>query len=253
MNILVLLAGDSKPFEDQGYLYPKYLIEIAGKPLVQHVIEHLAMSDKPKYIFIIRKDEVERFHFDNVLKLLVPDCEIFIAEGTTKGAACTALLAIESIDNDIPLLIANGDVVVEFNLAEAIKDFQDKHLDGGLVTFDSVHPRWSFVRLDDNGIVVEAAEKRPISRHATAGLYFFRKGRQFVEAAMDMIRKDAQVNEAFYVCPAYNELILRQSKIGIFGITRNAYFSLATPQGIKIYEEFLKSSVCKEIDENSEN
>jgi NDP-sugar pyrophosphorylase family protein len=251
MNILVLMAGESKPFEDQGYQYPKYLIEIAGKPLVQHVIENLTVRGKTRYIFIIRKEDVDRYHFNNVLHLLIPNSEIIIAEGMTKGAACTALLAIESIDNNEPLLIANGDVIVEVDFGKVIKDFHDRHLDGGILTFDSVHPRWSYVRLDNNDMVVEAAEKRPISRHATTGHYYFLEGRSFVEAAMEMIRKDAHVNDSFYVCPSYNELILQQAKIGTYNIPRDAYFSLATPQGVQIYEDFLKSSTFKGKDEDS--
>src|SRR3990170_6663592 len=112
MNIVVLLAGDSKPYEEQGFLYPKYLTEIHGKPLVEHVIEHLVDQKQVQYIFILKKEDVERYHFDDVLRLLVPGCDIIIVEGPSKGAACSALLAIEHINDNEPLLIVNGDQVV---------------------------------------------------------------------------------------------------------------------------------------------
>ena len=64
-----------------------------------------------------------------------------------------------------------------------------------MVTFRSLHPRYSYMLVDDNGLIVEAAEKRPISRHATAGFYWYRRGADFVQSAQDMIRKDAHVDE----------------------------------------------------------
>jgi len=99
--------------------------------------------------------------------------------------------------------------------------------------------------LDEHGYVIEAAEKRPISRYATAGIYYFREGRRFVKAAMEMIKKDAHTNSIFYVCPTFNELILEQAKIGVYKISRDAYFSIATPEGVQVYEEYLKEQIIK--------
>jgi dTDP-glucose pyrophosphorylase len=93
--------------------------------------------------------------------------------------------------------------------------------------------------------VIEAAEKRPISRYATAGVYYFRQGKAFVQAAMEMIKKDAHTNGIFYVCPTFNELILEQAKIGVYKISRDSYFSIATPEGVQVYEEYLKEQIIK--------
>lgn len=241
MNILFLLAGDSKPFEEHGYQYPKYLIEIEGKPLIQHVIEHVKISRAFRHIFVIRKEEAVRFHFESVLNLLSPEADVILSEGLTHGAACTALLAVELIDNEEPLLIVNGDQVVETSLDDVLSSFEAKCLDGGIVVFDSVHPRWSYVRLDENDRVIEAAEKRPISRNATAGIYYFAKGRDFVSAAKGMIRKDAHVGDAFYVCPTYNEMLLNQKHVSVCRIPRENYHSLTSPQGVQAYEEKIRT------------
>jgi len=88
-------------------------------------------------------------------------------------------------------------------------------------------------------LVVEAAEKRPISRLATAGFYYFARGRDFVDATSEMIKKDAHVNGQFYICPCYNELILRQRRIGVRVIPRSAYRSLAAPGDVHAYEAHL--------------
>ncbi len=239
MIAVIPTAGGDDAFKDRGYPYCKPLTEIHGRPLIEHVWHGLRPLGADRHVFVIRKEDARRAHLADVLKLMDPGCAVVTADGPTAGAACTALLAIEHIDPNRELVITNGDQVFTCDLGAAVSDFRRRDLDGGTVVFDSVHPRWSFVRVGTDGLVTEAAEKRPISRHATAGFYYFRRGSDFVRAAQTMIHKDAQVHGAFYVCPAFNEMILRHARIGIFPIAREAYVSLATPQNLEEYEQTL--------------
>lgn len=238
MNVLLLMAGPSDLFREAGHAYPKNLVEVRGLPLVQHVLDGLRPlhDEGAKFICLVRKDENQQFHTGDVIRLLLPDAAVLDVAMPTAGAACTALLAIDSINSDEPLLIANGDQVIHADIAAVVRDFRERKLDGGIVVFEAVHPRWSYVKCDEDGLVIEAAEKRPISNLATAGAYYFARGRDLVQAAMDMIRKDAHVGGQFYICPAYNELILRQGRVGVHKIPRDAYVSFATPQGVAAYE-----------------
>jgi NDP-sugar pyrophosphorylase family protein len=240
MNILIPMGGSDENFRKQGYVYAKPLIEIAGRPLVEHALDPFKPLSDARKIFVIRKDDDLRFYLREVLHLLNPGAEILRVDGDTAGAACTALLAIAHIDNDEELLIANADQILDFDLPEMIGKFRARSLDAATAVFDSVHPRWSFVKTDENDLVIEAAEKRPISRNATAGLYYFRQGRFFVEAAKKMIRKGASVNGGFFVCPSFNELVLSQMRVGVERIDRSNYISLATPQSVEEYENMLK-------------
>jgi len=243
MNVLVLMAGPSDKYREAGHTFPKNLVEIAERPVIEHVVENLRglLRADDRLILTLRREENLRFHTDRVAQLLAPGVTICEVGDKTAGAACSALLAIEHIDNDAPLVVTNGDQIILADLAAAVADFQQRGLDGGVIVFDGVHPRWSFVRCNAAGLVVEAAEKRPISRLATAGFYYFARGRDFVRAAQQMILKDAHVEGAFYVCPSYNELLLENARIGIHTIPRSAYFSLATPQGAQAYDEHLRS------------
>jgi len=235
------MAGDSALFEVAGRNYPKNLVEIEGEPLVQRVVDGLKplIDAATETIFLVREEECRRHHTDDVLRLLVPGAEVLGVPALSSGAACTALHAIGHIGRDEPLLLFNGDQVLEADLAEIVDGFDQAGLDGGVVTFDAVHPRWSYVRTGADGLVLEAAEKRPISRLATAGSYWFRRGGDFIDGAMAMIRKDASVDGSFYVCPVYNELILRGLRIGTRHVERERYFSLASLHGVNTYEEHL--------------
>ncbi len=243
LNVLVLMAGGSDPFREAGFLMPKNLIEVQGVPVIQKVIDNLRSLDKhfeTRLHFLVNREECARYHTQLVIKLLRPSAQVLEVAGPTAGAACSALLAIEHIDNSTPLLVLNGDDVLLADLGEIVHRFQTSSLDGGIAVFESVHPRWSYVKINSDGLVVEAAEKMPISNLATAGLYYFAKGSDMVIAVCEMIRKEASVNGQYYVCPSYNELILLQRKIGIERVSRQSYFSLKNPQGLEEYQAYLR-------------
>jgi len=239
MNIVIPMSGEDAPFRQAGFPFIKSLTEIRGKPLIEHVHESLRPLHDGRFIFVIRKEDAARSHLDRVLELLTPGAQVLKVEGATAGAACTCLMAIDLINDDDELVITNGDQLIQADLHAAIADFRERNLDGATIVFESIHPRWSYVRINDDQLVVEAAEKRPISRLATAGFYYFKHGKDFVEGALNMIRKDAHVSHQFYVCPVFNEMLLKQKKIGVYQIPQKAYISLATPQGVQMYEEML--------------
>lgn len=241
INVLIPMAGGDQLFREAGYPFAKPIIEIAGRPLIEHAFDGLHAIPDTRFVFVIRKEDDQRFYLRDVLQLMAPGSVVIRADGETAGAACSALLAIEHLVNDDELLIANSDQVLDIDLCGVLKDFRDRGLDGGVVTFDSVHPRWSFVKTDADGLVVEAAEKRPISRNATAGFYYFRRAKDFVSAAQDSIRKGASVNGLYFVCPCLNEMVLQQKRIGIHHIERDRYISLATPQAVEEYDQTLRS------------
>ena len=237
LNILIPLGSASQFFENSAYVYPKPLIDILGKPMIQHVVENLMqISDHKRFIFIVRDEDCVRYHLDSTLRLLVKDqIEILKIPRETKGAACSALLASEFIADDEPLVICNGDQIFDLNINEPLKIIREDQVDAACLFFKSVHPRWSYVRLED-GNIVEAAEKHPLSANAIAGFYYFSKGRDFVDAAKRMILKDAQVNGAFFIAPVFNELVLAEKRMRAYEIDGSKYHTFYSPQKIHEYE-----------------
>jgi ribosomal protein L31 len=112
--------------------------------------------------------------------------------------------------------------------------------DAGVITFKSLHPRWSYVRLDEHQRVVETSEKRPISRNAIACIYYFKIGRDFVESAMSIVQKDSHVNGIFYISSTLNEMILKEKSVTSIEVETSKYHTFYTPQKIKEYESNLK-------------
>ena len=236
LNILIPMAGAGKRFEQAGYTFPKPLIDVNGRPMIQVVVDNLNI--KANYIYVVQKEHREKYNLDTLLNLITPKCKIVEVESLTEGAACTALLAKEYINNNKPLLFANSDQFVEWDSTEFLYKMNETDADGGIVTFKATHPKWSFAKLNDKGLVTEVAEKNPISDIATVGYYYWKKGSDFVKYAEDMIEKDIRVNNEFYVCPVFNQAIEDDKEIRTFNI--NKMWGLGTPEDLKFYLENYK-------------
>ena len=243
MNILIPMAGAGSRFEKAGYTFPKPLIEVNGKPMIQVVVENINID--ANYIYVVQKSHREKYNLDTLLNLLTPDCLVIEVDGITEGAACTALLAKNLINNENPLFFANSDQFVEWNSNDFMYKMQETESDGGVVTFESTHPKWSFAKLNEDGLVTEVAEKNPISNAATVGFYYWKKGSDFVKYAEEMIEKNIRVNNEFYVCPVFNQAIKHGKKIRTFNIEK--MWGLGTPEDLNHYLENHNKSNEKNI------
>lgn len=233
LNVLVPMAGAGSRFAQQGYTFPKPLIEVNGKPMIQAVVENLNIE--AHYIFIVQQEHYEKYNLKYLLNLIAPGCDIVQVNGVTEGAACSTLLAKEYINNDAPLVMANSDQYVEWNANECMYAFTADEIDGGILTFEATHPKWSYAKIGTDGFVSEVAEKKVISNEATVGIYYWKKGSDYVKYAEDMIAKDIRVNNEFYVCPVFNQAIEDGRKIKVKRI--NQMWGIGTPEDL---DTFLK-------------
>jgi NDP-sugar pyrophosphorylase family protein len=238
LNILIPMAGKGSRFQEAGYTFPKPLIDVNGKTMIEVVIQNLRPAMDHRFIFVCRKEHYEKYDLYNILKRAAKEkFEIALIDGDHPGAVCAALTATQYIDNDDALLIANADQFIDNGIDDFLKVAGDSAKDGLIMTFKNSHPKWSYARLDGSGRVIETAEKKLISDNATVGLYYFRKGRNFVHAGQSMIAKDIRHNNEFYVCPTYNELILEGKNIYTFEIPQTRMHGLGTPEDL---QQFLK-------------
>jgi HAD superfamily hydrolase (TIGR01509 family) len=233
LNVLIPMAGAGSRFQTAGYTFPKPLIDVEGKPMIQVVVENLNID--ANYIYVVQKAHREQYNLDTLLNLITPGCKVVEVDGLTEGAACTALLAKEFIDSDAPLFFANSDQFVEWDSNEFFYKMNENDCDGGIPTFKATHPKWSFAKLDDDGFVTEVQEKNPISDLATIGFYYWKRGSDFVKYAEEMIQQDIRVNGEFYVCPVYNNAIKAGLKVRTFDVPK--MWGLGTPEDLKHYLE----------------
>lgn len=248
MQILIPIAGHSSFFPKQEFFFPKPLIEIAGRPMIALVIEQLQRQFKEvEFVFVVDREDTRAFSLDRTLALLSgPRTRIVEKPGHTSGALCSCLLAVDALDLCKPLIIVNSDQVIDENLAQALQTFASNEAAAGVITFDSVHPRWSYIVDDGKGNVVQTFEKRVASRNAIAGFYYFETAQRFIEAAKRVMLKDVQTDGLYYISSALNEIILEGGKVLHLPIHDLSYHSFYAPSKI---EEFERTSYAAKLRE----
>ena len=231
LNVLIPMAGAGRRFVEAGYKLPKPLIDVNGIPMIELVVRNLNID--AHYIFLVQKSHSELYNLPMLLKAMKSNCTVIEVDGVTQGAACTALLAKKYINNDSPLFFANSDQFVEWDSVEFMYKMQETDVDGGIVTFKHTDQKWSFAKIDEKQMVVEVAEKTPISDNATVGFYYWKSGADFIKYAEQMIENDVRVNGEFYVCPVFNEAIKDGKRIKAF--SAHQMWGLGTPEDLSHY------------------
>jgi dTDP-glucose pyrophosphorylase len=242
ISIVVPMAGRGSRFLQAGYDTPKPLIPIHGVPMVRVVIENIRPSGPHRFIFICQAEAIARYDLRRRLGDWAPGSAVVELDYVTEGAACTVLTAAQHIDPDQPLMIANSDQYVDIAIDDYLAEMDRSELDGLIMTMDADDPKWSFAALDENGLVVRVVEKQPISRHATVGIYNYRRASDFLSGANQMITQDLRVNGEFYVAPVYDQMIARGARVGVYSVGAEdaGMYGLGIPTDL---EKFVASEV----------
>lgn len=237
INIVVPMAGHGSRFANAGYTDPKPLIPIGGRPMIEVVIDNLRPAQPHRFIFLCQQAHLEQYGLGARLEAIAPGCAIVPVAQVTQGAACTVLLARALIDDTTPLMIANCDQYIDADIDDYLARMAAQNLDGLIMTMSADHPKWSYVRLDAGGAIVEVVEKQVVSNEATVGIYNFARGSDFVAAADAMIAADLRVNGEFYVAPTYNAMIAAGARLGYYniGADRAGMYGLGVPEDLDYF------------------
>lgn len=234
LNIVLPIAGKGSRFRDAGYDLPKPLIPVHGKPMIEVVVQNLKPRMPHRFIFAALAEHLETSDLRSMLEHAAPGCVIIPVSTVTQGQACSVLLAKDYINTDEPLMTANCDQWIDIDINDYLDSMAKVDADGIIMTMKATDPKWSFAKVGSDGFVIQTAEKIPISDDATVGIYNFKRGKDFVRAAEAMIEKNLRVNNEFYVCPVYNQLIAEGRKIAIYnvGSEGNGMYGLGIPQDL---------------------
>lgn len=235
LYIAIPMAGKGSRFVGSEYSLPKPLIPIHGVPMIELVVRNIRPRCPHRFIFLALADHLEQTNLRMVVEAVAPGGLIVPVPNVTEGALCTILFARDIIDNDDQLMIANSDQYVETEVDHYLGEMIRRNADGLIMTFRADNPKWSYVRLDSSGWVREVVEKRVVSKQATVGIYNFRTGHDFIDAADLMIERNLRVNNEFYVAPVYNLLIEQGAAIATYDIGSEGHgmHGLGLPEDVK--------------------
>lgn len=232
MKIIIPLAGKDPRFVET----PKPLIDIEGKPLIKRCTDSIeSLFREAEVLFLILAEDEARHKLAMKLKEFYPGSDVLFIHEPTEGAACTVLLAKEYINNDDELIIYLADIFFDAPLEEAMQRARERNESGIIPCFPSSNPKYSYAIVGDDEYATKVAEKEVISENASSGFYYFLKGKDFVWAAEEMIRKDLRVNGWFYICPVYQQLIERGDNVRV--LTSTFRFGLGSPEEIELFRK----------------
>jgi NDP-sugar pyrophosphorylase family protein len=236
MNIVMPMAGRGSRFAQIGIDAPKPLIDVRGRPMYAWAMDSLPLELANRVIFICLQEHLQHRALEDDIrgrfKRWKP--EIIALDEVTEGQACTVLKAAGRIDNDEPLLIYNADTYCRTGLLRRLPELPPE-VAGLIGVFRVPGDMWSFARADADGRVLETAEKRRISDWASTGLYYFRRGRDFVDHARQMIDGNERVNGEFYVAPVYNQMIAAGAEV--FIDPAEEVWVLGTPEDLQHFQD----------------
>lgn len=258
MANLIPMAGIGSRFAKEGYKLPKALIPVSGVPMIIKVIRNLPQSNK--WVFVVRQEHIDEFHIDEVIKGELPHAIIIPVSGTTEGQACTCLLAAPYLDKNEELFIAACDngYLYDKKRYESLK--ADRSVSSILWTFTqrenlTRNPKaWGWVKLAEDGLTIENMSVKvpvsddPFNDHAVVATFWFRRARDFIDAADLMIKENHRINNEFYVdaIPIFLKKLGKRSVIFDVGL----YVGWGTPQDLYDYQlmEFLVSNKIEPAD-----
>ncbi|MEN5363255.1 hypothetical protein [Brevundimonas intermedia] len=235
MNILVLAAGDTRNGDSKAY--PIWLEESDGILMIERQAQALCLREEVRFIYAFRSIDIANFHVDDIVNQIVPNVSVIEIRRDTSGAACTALLAVDQVDMDAELIVTSATDFSAVDYDAVLSSFRKAGADVGVLSFESLHPRYSYLRLREERWVEEAAEKRPISRHANAGFYWYAQAGDFFSSLQTMIAKDVQTDGVFYISPSLNELVLLGRKIMAWKLKGDEYRPLKDQRQVNTFSQ----------------
>lgn len=232
-NIVMPMSGHGRRFQEAGFVVPKPYIDIFGTLMFQIAFGSVGFVGE-KNIFIIQKDHLRFRNIDKFISKHITNGTT-IVEDIPSGQAISVLKAKEQINNETPLFICNCDHKIFYDQNDFIHRIENTNADGAIISFysDNPDPKYSYLKMNESGFVIETAEKQKISNFATAGIYYFSKGSDFVHYAEKMISENKSINGEYYVSPVYNEMILDNKKI--INMVCNKITSFGTPAELTKY------------------
>jgi dTDP-glucose pyrophosphorylase len=226
-KLIMPMAGNGARFAQNGYVDPKPLISVNGKPMFVCAVENIGL-DFDTMIFIVRKEHNIR---ERVLEFY-PNAIVIEISHPTEGAACSVLLADPYMTSDDSIFVSNCDQIIQWDSEQ----FKSKMLNDGIIlTFNCTErdPKWSYAQTDSADYVTRVAEKDPISDNATTGHYYWSKWSTFKNSAIQMINANDRTNNEFYLCPTFNYTINNGGRVIIQRV--NEMHGIGTPEDLNAW------------------
>jgi len=216
MKIVISMSGMSSRFTNAGYTVPKFMIDVDGKKVIEHIVE-LYPKDSD-FLFIINDNHAKDRELCEFLdKLDLDQVEICCVPVHKKGPVFSVNTFENHIDDDEQVIVNYCDFSMDWDYSNFEKFVNETECDGCVVCYTGFHPHmlggdnYAFCKVDEDNNIIEIREKQPftdnkMSEYASTGTYYFKKGSYVKKYFRELMEKEITVNGEYYVSMIYNLL-----------------------------------------------
>ena len=241
MQIVIPMSGAGSRFVVAGYTTLKPLIEVEGRPIIEHVIN--MFPGESDFLFICSDDALSTTPLRQVLQRICPRGRIVPIAAHKLGPVHAVLQVRELIRRDVPVIVNYCD----FGMDWSYPDFRDKVKNlgcaGAIAAYRGFHPHslgpnlYAYMRHKDN-YLLEIREKhcftnRRMEEYASTGTYYFRTGELLLRYFDQAVLLNLQTNGEFYASSPYNLLVRDGLDVLIYQVSR--FFQWGTPDDLEEY------------------
>lgn len=235
IHLVMPMGGSGSRFYKDGFVIPKPLIEIEGRPFffwaTQSIKKYVSLKS---LTFVVLREHVGDFKIDQVILKYFPEARITMIPQVLNGAVLTCLEGVKDLDDNYPVIFNDCDhAFISSGLYNFCLAGDVEYVDGALLTFHSNDPKFSYIESDPNDWVIRTAEKQAISSNAICGAYYFKNKSVFMEATERYLEK-CNYSE-YFLSGVYNIMIEDKKIIKSFDVEYHLPFG--TPEEYSVAAE----------------
>ena len=163
-----------------------------------------------QFIFIVSKKYFQLYQLKYLLETLSENpVKIVVTENSqTPMGKCEQMLHCRDyLDLSSPVLVASCTQVMEWDPNTFLYSLANPKVDGGILTFQNSHPRYSYVDLDESGWIANVAMNKPISTNASTGVFYWKRAIDLIKYSALVVAKKLDSNSKQTLLTAYQEAI----------------------------------------------
>ena len=245
-QLIIPMSGIGKRFIEAGYTVPKPLIEVDGKPIIEHVIN--LFPGTTDVSFICNSQHLAETNMCAVLKSICPDGKIYEVPLEPRHGPVHAVAQIfNHIKDDEEVIVSYCDYGTYWDYEKFLKELREHQDDGGIACYIGFHPHmlgsdnYAFLKDDGNNYMIEIQEKKPftdnkMNEYASNGTYYFKSGRIMKKYFQQMMNMKMSINNEYYVSMVYNLMVADGLKVRIFQIDNMLQWG--TPYDLAVYNSW---------------
>ncbi|MCC6931455.1 MAG: NTP transferase domain-containing protein [Gemmatimonadaceae bacterium] len=212
MKVIIPLAGKGTRLRPHTHLTPKPMLKVAGKPVMDYVMDDVARLGNVDQVIYITGHLKEKVEAHARTAYGIPG--VFIEQQVQDGTAGAVALARAHVD--APVLIIFVDTIFDADLSVINSTDAD-----GIIWTKEVedYQRFGVVVTDADGYMTKIVEKprTPVSKRANIGLYYIRNWKLLYEGVAHVLAQPANQGE-FYLTDAFQYMIEHGAKIKVIDV-----------------------------------